>query len=641
LDLFEGCELIVDGVPWTVERLEPHCGTVVLRGAGSGPEQQSRLTTVRALMHHRDCRPSTRSRPDAPAANRGRQPKTLEDLTAEQRQIVHLRRAHLLEVETGYRSGDPFAAAPGEPRPGYDPAVTPSVGERRRAKVGELAALRDRDPEHARALGLDRISLRTLERMASRYRRWGIMGCADDRWLRECAGHRSITEPIREAIYAVRAECLRNSKISMASRERKIHRREKYGDQITIPCSETLRTVWHEWFGSGGARQRYARSAAAAHAVATGEHVMRLAVASQVPSGEITPVAVARPGIIAQLPATIRCRPDVERAKISFVAIKVAATRADGIVGTRKAGREGDRERFPRSPHDRSTSEVPNSCPGSIATVTPQTFTVASSPTKPTGTGVDPAHTGDSHALRPGPYPPDLSRWNSYGALTADFSRAPSHLACRTRAVWQCQRVPSLSELLPPSPAPPGSGFPQLHRAAATARRRSPSTSARSHSASWRTVPMFRTGETRPVSGVPCTPGPWCSHGRRVDSGHHCRLPAAGPIHRCRLPSPVLWLTRLTGIHVLRPSDLSLACNRWMEHRPLGFLPGFTPRRYQRRMPGAGTGAEHSPGASRRTYIDPPFRLTHSHSATSRRTNTCHHQRKPAMTCDPAGRQDR
>src|ERR1039458_4293176 len=72
-----------------------------------------------------------------------------------------------------------------------------------------------------------------------------------------------------------------------------------------------------------------------------------------------------------------------------------------------------------------------------------------------------PPPSGD-HALHPGPYPPDLSRWNSYGALTTDFSRAPSRLACRTRTVWQYRYVPSLSGLLPPSPAPPGSGFPQL-----------------------------------------------------------------------------------------------------------------------------------------------------------------------------------
>jgi hypothetical protein len=39
---------------------------------------------------------------------------------------------------------------------------------------------------------------------------------------------------------------------------------------------------------------------------------------------------------------------------------------------------------------------------------------------------------------------------------------------------------------LPPSPAFPGSGCPQLHYAAATAQRRSPSTSARLDDASWR-----------------------------------------------------------------------------------------------------------------------------------------------------------
>jgi hypothetical protein len=51
-------------------------------------------------------------------------------------------------------------------------------------------------------------------------------------------------------------------------------------------------------------------------------------------------------------------------------------------------------------------------------------------------------------------------------------SRAPSRLACRTRTVWQCQPVPALSGLLPPSPASPGSGCPQLHRPAATGRPR-------------------------------------------------------------------------------------------------------------------------------------------------------------------------
>jgi hypothetical protein len=43
--------------------------------------------------------------------------------------------------------------------------------------------------------------------------------------------------------------------------------------------------------------------------------------------------------------------------------------------------------------------------------------------------------------------------------------------ARRTHTIWQYWHVPALSGLLPPSPAPPGQGCPQLHRPAATGRR--------------------------------------------------------------------------------------------------------------------------------------------------------------------------
>ena len=39
-----------------------------------------------------------------------------------------------------------------------------------------------------------------------------------------------------------------------------------------MPCYDTLLAVWTEWFGPGGARQRYARSAAAVET--SGEHVV-------------------------------------------------------------------------------------------------------------------------------------------------------------------------------------------------------------------------------------------------------------------------------------------------------------------------------------------------------------------------------
>lgn len=274
LDLIGGCGLVMNGQPWRAERLEPYWGKVMLRPAGD-PGGQVRQTTIAALMHHRDCRVPARTMPGVPAAGRGRQPATRKDLSEHQRQLLELRLAHLLEVEAGFRSGDPFRAGPGEPRPDYDPALVPLVTDRRRAKAAELAVLREREPEHARMLGLGTVSLRTLERWAARRRRRGVMGCAGDRWLRERTGHR-IPEPVREAIYAVRAVCLHSSKISMASRERKIHQyaRENYGDEVVIPSSETLRLVWQERFGPGGSRQRYARPAAVAEANAAGGHVV-------------------------------------------------------------------------------------------------------------------------------------------------------------------------------------------------------------------------------------------------------------------------------------------------------------------------------------------------------------------------------
>ncbi|MFD0514560.1 IS630 family transposase [Streptomyces aureus] len=71
---------------------------------------------------------------------------------------------------------------------------------------------------------------------------------------------------------------------------------------------------------------------------------------------------------------------------------------------------------------------------------------------------------------------------------------APSGSASASRRCRGC---------FPPLPAPPGSNCPQLRRAAATARRRSPFTSARSHSASWRTKTQIQAlDRTQPVLPV-------------------------------------------------------------------------------------------------------------------------------------------
>ena len=167
--------------------------------------------------------------------------------------------AHLLEVATGFRGGDPLRPGPGEPKPEYDPAVT-TLTSRRRAKVAELKAL---DPGHARMLGLNAVSYQTLIRWENARRRFGLVGCADDRWLRESGGHPSITGEVREAILAIREETRLRSKVDMRTRANLIHQyvREKYGPDVPVPSYWVLRRVWREWFGPGGARQANNRSA--------------------------------------------------------------------------------------------------------------------------------------------------------------------------------------------------------------------------------------------------------------------------------------------------------------------------------------------------------------------------------------------
>jgi hypothetical protein len=277
LDLTAGSVLVLDGAAWTVEQLEPQYGTVVLTRS----DGQRLRVSVRFLISHPDCRLSSRSA--TAAADRGRQPKTVRDLSPHQRELAHLRLAHLLEAETGFRSGDPSRPGPGEPKPGYDPART-TLTQRRHAKVAELRAL---DADQARLLGLGRVGYRTLIRWDVARRRSGVMGCADDRWLRLGGGHPSVTEEVREAIFAVRQDTLHRSRISMRAREVLISQfiREKYGTEVAVPRSETLRLVWREWFGPGGTRQRYARSAAPA---GSGQHVI-----------------VTRPGQVVALDTTI------------------------------------------------------------------------------------------------------------------------------------------------------------------------------------------------------------------------------------------------------------------------------------------------------------------------------------------------
>jgi hypothetical protein len=79
-----------------------------------------------------------------------------------------------------------------------------------------------------------------------------------------------------------------------------------------------------------------------------------------------------------------------------------------------------------------------------------------------------PAHTLGGCAPLPAQIHQISSRCRIKGLSHAGSSRTPLRPACRTRTIWQFWPVPALSGLLPPSPASPGSGCPQLHRPAAT-----------------------------------------------------------------------------------------------------------------------------------------------------------------------------
>ncbi|MGW8780232.1 transposase [Streptomyces sp. NPDC055796] len=257
LDLAAGLELQIGGTAWRVAEVRPQSGQVVVTGPGGEVESRS----FRWLVGHPECWPGATARASQLG---GIQPVTAADLTGVQLRRARMRAAHVLEAETGYRSGSPVRALPGEPRAAYDPAST-TVTQRRRAKALELAAL---NREEAELLGLSYMSERTLERLAGACGKDLVAACADGRWTRRSGGRHSITEEVREAIFAVKRECVDRSRISMRARHRLMHQYmvERFPDfpAEKIPGYFTLRNVWAEWFGPDGTRARYARSAEAA-----------------------------------------------------------------------------------------------------------------------------------------------------------------------------------------------------------------------------------------------------------------------------------------------------------------------------------------------------------------------------------------
>ena len=96
-----------------------------------------------------------------------------------------------------------------------------------------------------------------------------------------------MTDQIAEAIEAVHQESLHRSRVSMRTRETLINQyvREMFGEDVKVPHYKTLSRVWREWFGPGGTRPRYQRSAAAMDPGAS-------------------PVVIQRPGQVVALDTT-------------------------------------------------------------------------------------------------------------------------------------------------------------------------------------------------------------------------------------------------------------------------------------------------------------------------------------------------
>ena len=89
----------------------------------------------------------------------------LDDLTDAERKQLSERLGHVREVLTGYRSGSPDLAEPGEPRLEYDPALPQK--RRYRAKAAELG-----------------VGSRTIERWVAAVREVGPIGLVDGRSAR-------------------------------------------------------------------------------------------------------------------------------------------------------------------------------------------------------------------------------------------------------------------------------------------------------------------------------------------------------------------------------------------------------------------------------------------------------------------------
>ncbi|MGW0885686.1 hypothetical protein [Streptomyces sp. NPDC002671] len=114
-DLAIGGRLLLNGVEWRVESIEPQLGRFRLFHKDGRREER----TIRWLIHHPDVR-QVGGRQERVA----RQPRSRADLTETRLKQAMIRTEHVREAATGFRDGHPSRARPGEPRAAYDPERT-------------------------------------------------------------------------------------------------------------------------------------------------------------------------------------------------------------------------------------------------------------------------------------------------------------------------------------------------------------------------------------------------------------------------------------------------------------------------------------------------------------------------------------
>lgn len=185
LRLEPGRGVVLDGLPHTIAAVDAERQVVTL----SDPDGAVLVVALGWLLEHPGLEPG--EGPSAPARASGL-------LTTAPRHALtkaQKRLAHVLEVETGHRSGDAFDGV--QPDPRYDPSLVPSVTERRKSKAAELAQPAV-DPDQ-------RMSYRTLEREAKEWRERKPENLIDGRSCREVLGTRTKDE-VLDAIEEIVAE---------------------------------------------------------------------------------------------------------------------------------------------------------------------------------------------------------------------------------------------------------------------------------------------------------------------------------------------------------------------------------------------------------------------------------------------------